>query len=84
MIVVPPQTALVVLMPSIEYSVVLILLTAAQSLRTVFRLKNSCAAAGSAGALCAGKTLAVAAASLRAITEDTGRQLDQLKNIASE
>src|SRR5882724_6903065 len=39
-------------------AVVLILLAMCQSLRAVFRLENTCVAAGCAGTLCAGKIMA--------------------------
>ena len=60
------------------------MLAGSQSLGTVFGLKNSRVAAGAAGPLCSGKILGVAAVSLGAISEDAGRQLDQLIDIASE
>src|SRR5947208_3018943 len=65
-------------------AVVFILPATGQNLRTVFRGKNACVAAGSPGALCAGKILTPTTTSLGPIAEDTRRQLEQLEDIAPE
>src|SRR6266481_5841590 len=62
----------------------LVLPATGQNLRTVFRGKNACVAAGSPGALCAGKILTPSTTSLGPIAEDTRRQLEQLEDIAPE
>src|SRR5713101_9981464 len=60
-------------------AVVFILPAIGKNLRTVFRGKNACVAAGCPWALRAGETLTATTISLRAIAKDARCQLDQLE-----